>query len=333
MFHALILGLILFGPEWTFLRPDPAELEATAAGTPASAARAGARGAPFRLRPAADRPRGQSSRLPALSCPISTVRRAPASARRSRRIRFRSRAAIPSNERSRRPEERARGAGDRGPSEHRTAEAAAAGADRQALPPADTGIRRDPETSRPAPGRLGDALRNLERYVQNQTFNNPQGGANDPGSTIQFDTKAVEFGPWIRRFVAQVRRNWLIPHAAMSFRGHVVIQFTIHRNGRITDVRIVSAFVISTPLTGPAYNAIVSSSPTEPLPPEYPDPMAFLYRHVLLQRAASGLTVVIEPGQRPLHYLRSDLNPARISSDRNFGCSQAAKCPPLGSLL
>ena len=28
VFHALLVGLILFGPEWSFLRPDPAELEA-----------------------------------------------------------------------------------------------------------------------------------------------------------------------------------------------------------------------------------------------------------------------------------------------------------------
>jgi len=32
-------------------------------------------------------------------------------------------------------------------------------------------------------------------------------------------------------------------------------------------------------------------------------------------------------------YVRSDRKPARISSDRNSGCSKAAKCPPLGSLL
>ena len=31
--------------------------------------------------------------------------------------------------------------------------------------------------------------------------------------------------------------------------------------------------------------------------------------------------------------LRSGLNPARTSSERSFGCSQAAKCPPLSSLL
>jgi hypothetical protein len=32
-------------------------------------------------------------------------------------------------------------------------------------------------------------------------------------------------------------------------------------------------------------------------------------------------------------YLRSGLKPARTSSEKSFGCSQAAKCPPLSSLL
>jgi hypothetical protein len=30
---------------------------------------------------------------------------------------------------------------------------------------------------------------------------------------------------------------------------------------------------------------------------------------------------------------RSDRNPVRSSSQKSFGCSQAAKCPPLGSRL
>jgi hypothetical protein len=30
---------------------------------------------------------------------------------------------------------------------------------------------------------------------------------------------------------------------------------------------------------------------------------------------------------------RSDLKPARTSSEKSFGCSHAAKCPPLSSLL
>jgi TonB family protein len=144
----------------------------------------------------------------------------------------------------------------------------------RALPPSDQGIRRAPETSRPAPGALGDALRNLQRYVQNETFNNPQGGANDPGTSIQFDSKGVDFGPWLRRFVAQVRRNWFVPYAAMTFHGRVVLQFNIHKNGTITDVVVASPSDIDA-FTRAANNAILGSNPTEPLPTAYPDPMAF----------------------------------------------------------
>ncbi|HEY6361415.1 MAG TPA: TonB family protein [Vicinamibacterales bacterium] len=144
----------------------------------------------------------------------------------------------------------------------------------RALPPADLGIRRAPETSRPAPGALGEALRNLQRYVQNETFNNPQGGQDTPGASIQFDTKGVEFGPWLRRFVARVRRAWFIPMAAYTMRGHVVIQFNIHRDGTITDVAVVQPSSIDS-FNVAAYNAIIGASPVDPLPDEYPSPQAF----------------------------------------------------------
>jgi TonB family protein len=140
----------------------------------------------------------------------------------------------------------------------------------------DRGQQRRPplETPRAASGALGEALRNLQRYVQNQTFNNPQGGQTDPGTSIQFDTKGVEFGPWIRRFVAQVRRNWFVPQAAWAFRGRVVLQFNIHRDGRITDVVVVQPSEIDA-FNRASYNAILGSNPTEPLPPDYPEEKAF----------------------------------------------------------
>jgi TonB family protein len=142
------------------------------------------------------------------------------------------------------------------------------------LPPSDEGLVRPREAARRPSGALGDALRNLDKYVQNQTFNNPQGGVTDPGAQIQFDTKGVEFGPWLRRFVAQVRRNWFVPYAAMTFRGRVVLQFNIHKNGRITDITVFQPSDIDA-FNRAAYNAILGSSPTEPLPPEYPEDKAF----------------------------------------------------------
>ena len=137
-------------------------------------------------------------------------------------------------------------------------------------PPAGAGGRTQ------AGGSLGDALRNLERYVQNQQLDNPKGGNSNFGPAIQFDTMGVDFGRWIARFKAQVERNWfpLIPQAAMSMSGHTVITFNVHKNGTITDLTIARPSTING-FNNAAYGAMVSSNPTIPLPPEYPADKAF----------------------------------------------------------
>jgi TonB family protein len=134
---------------------------------------------------------------------------------------------------------------------------------------------RQAEPRGPAVGVIADAIRNVRRYAQQENFGNVRGGQDqNVGESIQFDSKGVEFGPWLARFIAQVRSNWMIPQAAMSMRGHVSITFYVHKDGRITDVAVarpsaVDAFTLS------GRNAILTSNPTIPLPPEYPDPKAF----------------------------------------------------------
>ena len=122
-------------------------------------------------------------------------------------------------------------------------------------------------------GVLGDAIRNLQRYTQQQSFDNPQGSGDGQG-LIQFDSKGVEFGPWLRRFVAQVKRNWFIPSAAMMMKGHVVITFNVHKDGALTDIEIRSSSGIDA-FDRAAANALAGSNPTQPLPPEYPSEKAF----------------------------------------------------------
>jgi TonB family protein len=122
-------------------------------------------------------------------------------------------------------------------------------------------------------GVLGDALRNLQRYTQSQSFDNPQGSGDGQG-LIQFDSKGVEFGPWIRRFVAQVKRNWFIPSAAELLHGHVVITFNVHKDGSITDIEVKAKSGVDA-FDRAAANALLASNPTQPLPPEYPSEAAF----------------------------------------------------------
>ncbi len=123
-------------------------------------------------------------------------------------------------------------------------------------------------------GALGEALRNLQRYVQQESFDNPQGGGGAFGPSIQFDTKGVEFGPWIRRFIAQIKRNWFIPYAAMAMKGHVVITFYVHKDGTISDLAVIGSSSVDA-FNNAAFNALVGSNPTQPLPPEYPADRAF----------------------------------------------------------
>jgi TonB family protein len=134
-------------------------------------------------------------------------------------------------------------------------------------------VRNDPSKNpvmenRP-PGVLSDAIKNVQKYSQGANLQNLQGNG-DFGPSFQFDSKGVDFGSWLRRFRAQVYRNWLIPYAAMALHGHTVLRFTIHRDGAITDLIVLQPSSIDA-FTKAAFNAITSSNPTVPLPHEYPD--------------------------------------------------------------
>lgn len=174
------------------------------------------------------------------------------------------------------PEERARG---KGPAEEPSTEPPAPDIVERLPTAPSTAPRAEvpvPQQQQPRPpqgGMLGEALRNLQKYVDKESFSNDQGQAQNLGP-LQFDTKGVEFGPWIRRFVSQVRRNWFVPMAAMSLRGRVVLTFYVHRNGALTDVQIIEPAAVES-FNIAARNALLASNPTEPLPPEYPDDKAF----------------------------------------------------------
>ena len=181
----------------------------------------------------------------------------------------------------------------RGNSLERTEASAAAPAPRAPDPPAETPAPPAPDsnsltlpegmtparpsTTRPrgSTGVIADAIRNVQKYTQKETFSNLGGGGlQDSAPSIKFDSNGVEFGPWLRRFIAQIKRNWFVPSAAMFMHGHVVVTFNVHKDGRITDLAVlkpsdVDAFTLS------ARNAIAASNPTLALPPEYPDDKAF----------------------------------------------------------
>ena len=133
--------------------------------------------------------------------------------------------------------------------------------------------RETPPTERPGT-ILNQALRGLSGVDRSRTFDNPTGRTDRYGPDIQFDTKGVDFGSWIRRFRALIYRNWDLPYAIWSMHGHVVLTFNIHRDGTMTDLMVLEPSSVDG-FTNSAHNALLQSNPTPPLPPEYPDDTVF----------------------------------------------------------
>ena len=140
--------------------------------------------------------------------------------------------------------------------------------------PGDPDTADEPRIDLTPDGLFGRQVENLRQRVRRETFRNYSGDTGRYGPEIQFDSKGVEFGPWLRRFVAQIRRNWFVPYAIWSMHGHVVLTFNVQEDGALTDLTIFKPSPVEA-FNNSAYNALRSSNPTQPLPPEYPDDHAF----------------------------------------------------------
>ena len=98
--------------------------------------------------------------------------------------------------------------------------------------------------------------------------------ASDRDVLIQFDTKGVEFGRWVKRFAAELRRNWIEELTSSTeanvVRGQVVATFTVHRDGTLTGVSIKEPSAVAA-FNESVLRGLMKTSPTAPLPGDYPE--------------------------------------------------------------
>lgn len=146
--------------------------------------------------------------------------------------------------------------------------------DPASTPPDGFSVVQEQAPTRAAGEGLARSLQNLQQYLKQDNFANDRGGQAEQDAQISFDSKGVDFGWWLRRFVAQVKTNWFVPQMAQITPGRVVITFNVHRNGFITDIEVLRTSGHRA-LDLAATNALRASSPTVPLPAEYPDDKAF----------------------------------------------------------
>ena len=132
--------------------------------------------------------------------------------------------------------------------------------------------------TQPSPGRaLEETVREMAR--------NRGGGPGAVGSArILTDTLGVDFDPYLRRVVSDIRKNWfaVMPEIArLGKRGHAVVIFEILRDGEVPRLDLVSASG-SEPLDRAALAGVSASVPFPPLPAHFDGPLirvrvTFLY--------------------------------------------------------
>jgi len=119
----------------------------------------------------------------------------------------------------------------------------------------------------------------------------------EPQTAISFDTKGVEFGPWVRRFVQRVRRNWFVPAEAFASKGCATHTVRVRKDGKVAEVVTLNPSGVPA-FTEAGYKALIATS-FEPLPAAYPDDsvtitVTFYYNQSLPSNAPSVPTLTSE---------------------------------------
>jgi TonB family protein len=91
---------------------------------------------------------------------------------------------------------------------------------------------------------------------------------------LSFETQWYDWGDYAQSMVSKIRVNWYanMPQLIRTgMKGVVTIRFTIQRDGRLSDVTILSTSEVP-PYDFAARKAIELSSPLQPLPKDFPNP-------------------------------------------------------------
>jgi TonB family protein len=90
---------------------------------------------------------------------------------------------------------------------------------------------------------------------------------------LSFETQWYDWGDYAQSMVSKIRVNWYanMPQIIRTgMAGVVTIRFTIHRDGRISDITILQSSGVP-PYDAAARKAIELSSPLKALPADFPN--------------------------------------------------------------
>ena len=131
-----------------------------------------------------------------------------------------------------------------------------------------------------APVNWNNALREVAKshaVGNGEGFDLGQAAGGEKGYTaeagpLSFETQRFDWGDYAESMVSKIRINWygIMPDLIKTgLKGVVTIRFTIHRDGRISDITILKSSGVP-PYDNAAQKALEASSPLKPLPADFP---------------------------------------------------------------
>lgn len=140
------------------------------------------------------------------------------------------------------------------------------------LPP---GLGTTPRGNEGSPGRPGasrpsiaGSLRDLEQRIQRAGPLGIESGTGQQMGPLFFDPRGADFTVWVNHFKNEVYRNWIVPQPAlMGFRGHVDLEFSVERDGTLTNLKLLKSTGTAA-LDRAAQNALLGSR-LLPLPGDF----------------------------------------------------------------
>jgi TonB family protein len=108
------------------------------------------------------------------------------------------------------------------------------------------------------------------KFEQGQPVLPSQAGAAFGGAAVQFDSKGVDFEPWVKGYVAALKQWWVIPRSAAGTKGRVVIALVMRKSGVVSGIEIVGPSTVAD-FNESAQAAVLAARPAPPLPDAFPD--------------------------------------------------------------
>lgn len=145
-------------------------------------------------------------------------------------------------------------------------------------PRGEEGSKGKPGSARPS---ITNSLKDLEARLRDTGPLGLPSGTGQQMGPLFFDPRGADFTLWINHFKNEVYENWIIPQPAlMGFRGHVDLEFTVERDGTLTNLKMLKSSG-TVALDRAAQNALLGSRllalPSDFAPPRVTMQVTFYY--------------------------------------------------------